>query len=73
MSLSKELGQLDATSQAEMVRNKEVKPIELVDAAIDRIERVNPAINAVITPMFDEARAAANGKLPDGPFLGVVS
>jgi amidase len=62
---------LDATSQAELVSNKEVKPIELVDAAIDRIERVNPMINAVITPMFDEARAAANGKLPDGPFSGV--
>lgn len=71
MSLAKELGQLDATSQAEMVRTKEVKPIELVDAAIDRIERINPALNAVITPMFDQARAAANTKLPDGPFTGV--
>lgn len=71
MSLSKELGQFDATFQAELVHNKEVKPIELVDAAIDRIEQVNPAINAVITPMFDEARSAANAKLPDGPFSGV--
>lgn len=71
MSLSSELVLLDATSQAEMVRRKELKPIELVDAAIERIERVNPAINAVITPMFDEARAAANGTLPDGPFSGV--
>lgn len=71
MSLSNELAVLDATAQAELVRDKEITPIELVDAAIDRIERVNPTINAVITPMFDEARAAANGKLPEGPFTGV--
>lgn len=71
MSLSKELAVLDATAQAELVRKKEVKPIELVDAAIERIESVNPRINAVITPMYDEARAAANGELPDGPFTGV--
>ena len=71
MSLSSELGVLDATAQAELVRKKEVTPIELVEAAIERIERINPAINAVVTPMFDEARAAAAGTLPDGPFTGV--
>ncbi len=62
---------LDATSQAELVRQKKVKPIELVDAAIERIERLNPALNAVVTPMYDEARAAATDDLPDGPFTGV--
>jgi amidase len=62
---------LDATAQAELVRNKQVKPIELVDAAIERIERLNPQINAVVTPMYDEARRVAEGKLPDGPFTGV--
>ena len=66
-----EFAALDATAQAELVRRKEVKPIELVEAAIKRIERINPTINAVITPMFDEARAAANGALPEGPFTGV--
>lgn len=71
MSLSSELGMSDATAQAELVRKKNVKPIELVDAAIERIEQVNPQLNAVITPMYDEARAAANGALPDGPFTGV--
>jgi amidase len=71
MSLSSELGILDATAQAELVRKKEVTPIELIEAAIERIERINPAINAVVTPMFDEARAAAVGALPDGPFTGV--
>ncbi|HXG66401.1 MAG TPA: amidase [Blastocatellia bacterium] len=65
------LARLDATAQAELVRSKEVKPIELVDAAIERIERLNPQLNAVITPMYEQAREAANGPLPDGPFAGV--
>jgi amidase len=71
MALSNEIATLDATAQAQLVRDKEIKPIELVEAAIERIERVNPQVNAVITPMFDEARATANGRLPDGPFTGV--
>ncbi len=62
---------LDATAQAELVRRKEVKPIELVDAAMERIERLNPAINAVVTPMYEEAQTVARGELPDGPFTGV--
>jgi amidase len=62
---------LDATAQADLVRRRQVKPIELVDAAIERIERLNPTLNAVVTPMYDEARRAASGPLPDGPFAGV--
>src|SRR3990172_8297709 len=62
---------LDATDQADLVRRKQVKPIELVDAAIERIERLNPSINAVVTPMYDIAREAASGTLPDGPLAGV--
>src|SRR3972149_2993171 len=62
---------LDATAQADLVRRKQVKPIELVDAAIERIERLNPALNAVVTPMYDIARGAASSPLPDGPFTGV--
>jgi amidase len=62
---------LDGTAQAELVRRKEVKPIELVDAAIERIERLNPTLNAVVTPMYEEARRAASGPLTDGPFAGV--
>jgi amidase len=63
---------LDATAQAELVRSREVKPIELVDEAITRIEKFNPQLNAVIHPLFDKARAAATSdSLPDGPFRGV--
>jgi Amidase len=70
-----ELANLDATEQAELLRRKEVSPLELVDAAITRIEKVNPQLNAVITPLFDKARAkaqqAGGSSLPDGPFRGV--
>jgi len=62
---------LDATAQAELVQRREVKAIELVDAAIERIERLNPTLNAVITPMYEQARTAAISKLPEGPFDGV--
>ncbi len=65
------LALLDATAQAELVRNKEVKPIELVEAAISRIEQLDPTLNAVITPMYELARTAAAEKLPEGPFPGV--
>ena len=71
MTQSDEFAHLDATAQAELVRKKNVKPIELVDAAIARIERLNPSLNAVITPMFESARAAAKRRLPEGLFRGV--
>lgn len=61
----------DATAQAELVRRNEVTPLELVEAAVARVERINPAINAVVLRMDDLARAAAAGPLPDGPFTGV--
>ncbi|HEV2491292.1 MAG TPA: amidase [Candidatus Acidoferrales bacterium] len=67
-----ELAWMDATAQAELVRRREVTPIELVEAAIARIERVNPELNAVILPLYEGARRTANAEnLPDGPFRGV--
>ncbi|MBN1092043.1 amidase [Blastococcus sp. TML/M2B] len=62
---------MDATAQAELVRSGEASPAELVDAAIERIERVNPQLDAVIRDRFDDARKEAGGELPDGPFRGV--
>src|SRR3954451_12455454 len=66
-----DLATLDATGQAELVRSGEASPSELVDAAIERIEALNPELNAVIHPLFDKAREAAASELPDGPFRGV--
>ncbi len=61
----------DATALAERVRQKDVHPSELVEAAIAAIEQVNPTLNAVVHRMYERARAAASGALPDGPFRGV--
>jgi len=61
----------DAVGQAELVAKGAASPRELVDAAIARIEKVNPALNAVVTPLFDKARAQAASDLPNGPFRGV--
>ena len=66
-----EYDRYDATGLAHLVRRREVTPLELVEAAIARIERSNPKLNAVVYKAYDEARAAAKGALPDGPFKGV--
>ena len=52
-----DLSHLDATAQAELVRTGDASPLELVDAAIGSIEKLNPELNAVIHPLFDTARA----------------
>src|SRR5690606_20591257 len=63
----------DATALAELIRKGEASAVELVDAAIERIEALNPAINAVVWRCFERARAqaAAAEQLPDGRFRGV--
>lgn len=62
---------LDATAQAELVRKKQVSAVELAEAAIRRAEAVNPALNAIVTPLYDRALEAAKNGLPVGPFSGV--
>jgi amidase len=62
---------LDATALADLVRRGELSPGDLVEAAIARIEAVNPQLDAVIRTRFDHARLEAAGGLPDGPFRGV--
>jgi len=61
----------DGLALAELVRARQVRASEVVEAAIEAIEAANPAINAVVHKMYDSARAAAAGTLPDGPFAGV--
>ncbi|HSO12338.1 MAG TPA: amidase [Anaerolineales bacterium] len=66
-----EYGKYDGLGLAELVRKKKVSPGELVEEAISRIETHNPKLNAVVYKLYEQARAKAKGKLPDGPFLGV--
>ena len=68
---SVELGMLDATAQAKLVRDRELSPVELVDAAIERLEALDPKLNAVIHPALDRARSRAASKDLAGPFRGV--
>jgi amidase len=67
-----DLRRMDATAYAALVRAGEAKPVELVEAAIARVEELNPTINAVIADTFERARdQALSPHLPDGPFRGV--
>jgi amidase len=67
---AQDLAFLDALGQAKLVTTGEAKAVELVDAAIARIEEFNPRLNAVVTDMFESAHDAALADLPDGPFTG---
>ena len=61
----------DGLGLAELVRQGDVQPLELVEAAITRIEKLNPQLNAVIHKLYGQARQLAQSPLPDGPFAGV--
>jgi amidase len=65
-----EYSNYDGLALAELVRKKKVKPAELVEAAIERIERHNPQLNAIVFKAYDEARAKATTQL-SGVFAGV--
>ena len=69
--MSSDLAILDAVAQAELVRRGDATPRELVEAAISRIENVDPALNAVVARFFDRALAEVDAGLPDGRFRGV--
>ena len=66
-----EYEQYDALALADLVRRKQVTPDELLEAAIERVEARNPAINAVTMKLYDYGRQAIADGLPDGPLRGV--
>jgi GTP-binding protein len=66
-----DLATLDATAQADLVQRGDASPIDLVDAAIARIEALDPSVGALVDTRFERARDEARGTLPDGPFRGV--
>ena len=61
----------DALGLAALVKTREATPTSLLDAAIERLEKRNPALNAVVIPMLEHARRALAAGLPEGPFRGV--
>ncbi len=64
---------LDGTAQAELIAKGEATPLELIEAAIVRIERLNPQINSVIYPRYEKALAEARDSKASrsGIFRGV--
>ncbi len=69
--LAAEYDSYDALGLAELIAKKEITPIELLDAVRQRVEAINPQINAFSQLFFDKAEASINDGLPDGPFHGV--
>ena len=68
----------DATRLAGLIRTREVSPLEVIQAHLDRIEAVNPKINAVVTLLAEDAiraakaaEAAVMSGVVLGPFHGV--
>lgn len=68
--LAGQLAALDAIATAELIRRGQVSAREVTEAAIERIEQIDPALNAVIRKRFDDARAEAAGPLPASPLAG---
>ncbi len=61
----------DGLALAALVKKGDVSALELVEEAIQRIERWDPRLHFVVTRLDAQARAAATAPLPDGPFAGV--
>src|SRR5438876_2055569 len=68
---AEEFESFDGLGLAGLVRRGDVSPAELLDVAISRVEARNPELNAVVTRLYDQARAAIAAGLADGPFTGV--
>lgn len=66
-----EYDRLDAIGLAELVARRAVSPGELLEAALERADGRNPALNAIVARYDDEARERAAGPLPPGPLSGV--
>src|SRR2546422_637920 len=77
MALADGFDRHDAVTLAEFLRKKETSAVELVNAAIGRIEQLDAELNALVTPMFEQALdeshalVARRGGLPDSPLAGV--
>jgi amidase len=71
MTIFSDFETYDGCGLADLVRRRQVSAIALLETVIDRIETLNPKINAVVTRLYDLARATVSAGLPAGPFTGV--
>jgi Asp-tRNA(Asn)/Glu-tRNA(Gln) amidotransferase A subunit family amidase len=66
-----EFESLDALGLAELVTRGEATPSDLLEESLRRAKERNPKLNAIVIDMEEQARAAVETGLPDGPFKGV--
>ena len=71
MTIAEEFGNYDALGLAELIRARDVSAAEVMEAAIERIEAVNPALNFTSVRCYELGRSLARGDIPSGPFMGV--
>ena len=64
-------GKHDGMGLADLIRRGQVSAVEVLEAAIARMEEVNPQLNAVIRPLFEEARRHVAAGTGGGPLAGV--
>jgi Asp-tRNA(Asn)/Glu-tRNA(Gln) amidotransferase A subunit family amidase len=75
MALADELAYITATELAARIRRRDLSPVEVVDAFIERIQARNPSLNALVYLGFDDARqraGEAEQALVSGAELGVL-
>ena len=67
-----EYAALDATGLAQLVREKEVSPLEVLEAAVAAIEQVDPAVHAVVERTYEFAKEQIQAGIDlEAPFCGV--
>src|SRR4051812_8782157 len=59
MALTDELAYTTVVELAGRIRRRELSPVEVLEATIERIQERNPSLNALVYLGFDDARAAA--------------
>jgi Asp-tRNA(Asn)/Glu-tRNA(Gln) amidotransferase A subunit family amidase len=69
--LAAEYDKYDALGLAELIAKKQITPVDLLNAVRQRVEKINPKINAICHQFFDKAEAQIKAGLPKGPFYGV--
>ncbi|MGZ5114909.1 MAG: amidase [Burkholderiales bacterium] len=75
MHINEELLKLSAVELRRRIGSKEISPVELLEACIERIERINPAVNAVTAVCYERARdeaSAAEKSVLRGDALGLL-